>query len=312
MGKHVQAPPAPDYTGAVQAQAVANTDAAKQSLAYSNPNVFTPYGSQTTNFTYNPLTGQDDYPQIFQSLNPIGQQTVDQQQQAQLGLANLANQQTGNVSNILNTPFSFGETPQQSLDLSGVAKMPVNAGVTGQDAILSRLQPQLDRQRASLNTQLVNQGLTPGSEAYDNAMRDFGQQENDARQQAIVGGLNLDLGANQQGFNQALQGGQFGNTAIQQKLAQALQQRDLPLNEINALMSSSQVQNPQFPGYQGTSVTPAPVFQGTQAQGAWDQNMYNQQVAQQNSGLGGLFSLGGSILGGPLGGMIGRGIGGLF
>jgi hypothetical protein len=34
-----------------------------------------------------------------------------------------------------------------------------------------------------------------------------------------------------------------------------------------------------------------PLFNATQAQGAWDQNIYNQQVAQRNSLLGGLFGL---------------------
>jgi hypothetical protein len=177
---------------------------------------------------------------------------------------------------------------------------------------MSRLDPSLARQRTSTETQLTNQGLRPGDEAYSNAMTDLGQQENDARTQAVLQGLNLDIGANQQGFNQALQGGQFANTANQQSLAQALQLRDQPLNEITGLMSGSQIQNPQFPGYSGSTVAPAPLFNATQAQGQWDQNAYNQQVAQQNSGLSGLFGLGGTILGGPLGGLIGKGIGGLF
>ena len=59
-------------------------------------------------------------------------------------------------------------------------------------------------------------------------------------------------------------------------------------------------------------MAPAPVMQGVQNQASWDQNLYNQQVAQQNSGLSGLFGLGGSILGGPLGGLLGKGIGKLF
>jgi hypothetical protein len=78
---------------------------------------------------------------------------------------------------------------------------------------------------------------------------------------------------------------------MQQALSQALTQRDVPINEITALLSGSQVQNPQFPGYQGSVAAPMPLFNATQAQGAWDQNIYNQQVAQRNSLLGGLFGL---------------------
>jgi hypothetical protein len=100
-----------------------------------------------------------------------------------------------------------------SLDLSGVARMPVNAGMTGQEAIMSRLTPYLQQQRTSTEAQLVNQGLRPGTEAYNNAAQLLGQQENDARQQAALQGLSLDMSANQQGYGQALSSGQFGNQA---------------------------------------------------------------------------------------------------
>ncbi len=260
-------------------------------MSYSNPDMFTPYGSQQTVFDWNPVTQAWDRPVVHQSLTPTGQQTVDQQQKAELGLATTANEQTQNIQNLLNTPFQFGQTPQGQLDLSQVAKMPINAGTTAQQAILSRLNPQIQQRRQSTETQLRNQGLVPGGEAYDNAIRLLGEQENDQLQQAALAGIQADMGANQQGFNQALQQGQFGNTAIQQALAQALTQRDVPINEIGALLSGSQVQNPQFPGYQGTNVAAAPVFAGTQAQGAWDQNVFNQEVAQRNSLLGGLFGL---------------------
>jgi hypothetical protein len=271
-----------------------------------------------------------------------------------------------------------------SLDLSGVAKMPVNAGMTGQEAIMSRLSPYLQQQRTSTEAQLVNQGLRPGTEAYNNAAKLLGQQENDARQQAALQGLNLDLTANQQGYGQALTSGQFGNqsqlsqfnanlqnqqagnqaiaqnygqgvtsqqlqnqaigqnfgqgssaqtmqnqaiaqnygqgltasqaenariaqqfnqtqqgaqfanTAQQQALAQAIQQRQMPLNEINALTSSSQIQNPQFGAYAGANVAPAPIAQAAAQQGQYDQNAYNAQVASQNANTAGMYSLGGA------------------
>jgi hypothetical protein len=97
-----------------------------------------------------------------------------------------------------------------------------------------------------------------------------------------------------QQFNQNQQAAQFGNTAQQQALAEAIQQRQLPLNEITALMSGSQIQNPQFGAYQGATVQPAPVFQATQAQGMFDANTYNQQVSQANANTAGMYSLGGA------------------
>jgi hypothetical protein len=139
---------------------------------------------------------------------------------------------------------------------------------------------------------LINQGLRPGTEAYDNAIQLLGQQENDARTQAALTGINLDTSANAQGYNQALQGAQFGNTAQQQALMQAIQGRQMPLNEITALMSGSQIQNPQFQAYSGSNIAAAPIYGATQQQGQFDQNTYNQQVAAQNQNTGGLYSLG--------------------
>ena len=51
----------------------------------------------------------------------------------------------------------------------------------------------------------------------------------------------------------------MGNQAIGQGFNQALTQRELPLNEMSALRTGSQVQNPQFQQFQGQSVNAAPV-----------------------------------------------------
>ena len=285
------APAAPDYTGAAVAQGQANIDAARATAKLANPNIYSPYGTQLVSY-------EGDVPTIRQSLTPDAQRTIEAQQRLQGNLANLGNTAYSNAFGVLSQPFSFGGPQvQTSLDTSQIAKMPVNAGMTGQEAIMSRLNPSLARQRTSTETNLVNQGLRPGTEAYDNAIRSLGEQETDARTQAVLQGLNLDIGANAQGYNQALQSGQFGNTAQQQALAQALQQRQLPLNEINALMSGSQIQNPQFNAYQGSNVAAAPIANATAQQGAFNQNLYNQQIAGQNANTAGLFSLGAAGLG---------------
>jgi len=288
------------------------------------------------------------------------------------------------------------------LDLSNVAQMPVNAGTTGQAAIMARLAPQLERQQKFNAQNLANQGLVVGGEAYKNAMLDQSQQQNDLLTQAALQGISLDTAANQQGFNQALATGQFGNTGTQQNFGNALaaqqaqnaaqgqgfnqqlqsgqfgnqaqlasfganlqnqqaqnqaiaqnfgqgltasnaanaaiqqnqntaaQQQQLanaaqlqqynqnlgaaqfgnsaatqdlqtqlalrnqPLNEITGLMSGSQLQMPQFQGYNPTSIAPAPVFAGAQAQGAADMQKYGIQQSGANATTSGLFSLAGA------------------
>jgi hypothetical protein len=289
MGKSAPPPPpTPDYAGAAAAQGVANVETARVQSKLNNPNTYTPYGTQLVSY-------EGDQPTITQTLTPQAQKTLEQQQQVQYQLASLSGKGADLASNVLDKPFTFGgPNVQTSLDLSNVAKMPVNAGTTGQEAIMSRLEPSLQRQRTSTETQLINQGLRPGTEAYDNAIQLLGQQENDARTQAALTGINLDTSANAQGYNQALQGAQFGNTAQQQALAEAIQQRQMPLNEITALQSGSQIQNPQFGAYQGSNIQAAPIFAATQAKGQAEQNAYNQQMAASNANTAGLYSLGGA------------------
>ena len=109
-----------------------------------------------------------------------------------------------------------GPQLQGQLNTQGLAAMPVNAGVTAQEAILSRLDPSLQRQRAQLETQLANQGLARGGEAYDVAMQEQAQRENDLRTQAALQGLQLDMAARQQGFGEAQALGGFANQAALQ------------------------------------------------------------------------------------------------
>ena len=291
MGKKAPAaPPAPDYAGAAVAQGAANVESARATARLANPNMYTPYGTSLVSY-------DGDTPTIRQTLTPQAQQTLEAEQRVQTSLANLGEKGTQMASTVLDKPFAFGgPAVQTSLDTSNIARMPVNAGTTGQEAIMSRLEPSLARARTSAETNLINQGLRPGTEAYDNAIRSLGEQETDQRTQAVLQGINLDTAANAQGYNQALQSGQFGNTAQQQALAQAIQGRQMPLNEITALMSGSQIQNPQFQAYQGANVAPAPTFAATQAQGAFDANAYNQRVATQNANTAGLYSLGGQAV----------------
>jgi len=77
--------------------------------------------------------------------------------------------------------------------------------------------------------------------------------------------------------------------------------RQMPINEIAALTSGSQIQNPVFQPFTGANVGAAPIAQTMQNAYAGAQNAYNQQIASNNSGQSGLFSLLGSAVGAPAG-----------
>jgi hypothetical protein len=137
------------------------------------------------------------------------------QQQTALDTSGVANVQY--APNLSAFGFARGEVPteqlQRGFDTSQLAAMPVSAGTTGQQAILSRVMPQIQEQRQMLETQLANQGIPRGSEAYNRAIREQQQQENDAVQQAALQGLQLDMAARQQGFGEAQATAQFANQA---------------------------------------------------------------------------------------------------
>jgi len=131
-------------------------------------------------------------------------------------------------------------------------------------AMTSRLDPQWDARSTQNETKLVNQGLRPGDEAYTNAMRDFGNQRNDAYQQA--------------------------NLAAIQTMPQTYQlesaQYNQPLNTLNAIRSGAQIQNPQF----GQN-TPTNYLGAAQGQGNYAQGLYNADVGAQNAQAQGQYSL---------------------
>lgn len=103
-----------------------------------------------------------------------------------------------------------------------------------EDALMARMNPQLDRDRAALETQLANQGLQPGSEAYNRAIDQANRQANDARfgailnagqeQSRLVGlaqqAASFENAAQQQAYGQMLQNGQFANQAQNQQYTQ--------------------------------------------------------------------------------------------
>ena len=177
---------------------------------------------------------------------------------------------------------------QSRLDLSGVAAMPVNAGTTAQQAIMNRLQPQIAQQSAALTQQLANQGITPGSEAWNNAMREQQQQQNDLVSQAALQGIGLDIAANQQGYGQALGAANLYNQALGQGFGQAAQAQQMANQAIaqnygqgiGAQQLANQAIAQNFgQGLQGNQAINAAIAQNY-GQGMGSQQLANQAMAQ--------------------------------
>ena len=182
--------------------------------------------------------------------------------------------QLGAVQEQLGRPFEFDPGPY------GDAAMGRTAVET---ALMERLQPQLDRDRAAMETRLANQGIMLGSEAYRNAMDQFERQVADQRL-AVVGAA-----------------GQEENRMAalrQQRLQEQLALRGQPINEATALLTGQMVGAPSFVNTPQTNVAPTDYLGAVQMQQAALQNQYNQRMQNYQTQLSGLYGLGSAALGG--------------
>jgi len=217
------------------------------------------------NSFYQPNGDPDKWSQTT-TLNPESQKILDQ---------NLLAKQQG---------YDQLQTALGNINNNNLPLASVNAGETAQDAILRRVNPQLAIQEDALRTRLVNQGVRPGTQAWDREFNLFTQARNDAVSQAALAGINV------------------GNDARQRAIAE----QGAPLNLINAYQSGSQVQMPNFTNYaqQGQGQA-ADLLGAAQSQYSAGLGQYNAEQAQGANTMNGLFSLGGSLLSGGL-------FGGLF
>lgn len=335
MGKKSNdAPPSPDYTGLAQQQAALSAQNTQQQTQANRPNVYTPWGSQT--WTQDPKDPNSWTTNI--SLSPQQQQALDAQMSVQntrqQGAQSLANQVVQNYQN----PMDFSGAPAQSQNMTGGPQLQGGQGIQGQmqntagdwrqkaqSSVEQLQQPGLDRQRAALDTQLANQGITRGSDAYNAAMQEQADNEARANLMAIQAGqqeanmlFNQDLQGSQfanqaqqqgfsqnalaqnQNFNNQLQANQFNNQNRQQALSEMYQQRAQPLNELNALQTGQQVTSPQMPSYTNAQRSDTANLL-TAANMGYQANLdaSNASNASQSGLMGGLFSLGGAALSNP-------------
>lgn len=146
----------------------------------------------------------------------------------------------------------------------------------------ANLEPRFQRTQDQTQSQLRNQGLDPTSEAYKSSMNDLALQQNEARNNLVTGlqgqMFNQGLQGRQQQLNEYQPGVQFGNTVLGQNSS--------PFSQTNV---------------NGVDMTQLALAQNQQ-----QQQQYQQKLASRGGMLGGLASIGGTILGGPIGGGIAK------
>lgn len=257
MGKQ-SAPRPPDPQQTAAAQTGTNVGTAIANTAMGQVDQFTPYGSltynQTGTTTYtDPYTGQSyEIPRFSATtqLSPEQQAILTQNQNAQQSLANVAAERG---------QFLEGYLPQAGAMTDAIDQKLYDLGS-------QRLDPRFEQQESDLRTRLAQQGIAPGSEAFNREMTNLSQGRNDAYNQLLLQGR-----------------------------GQAAAEVNMPINQITALLSGSQVQNPNVsmaqPAQMPTTDVAGLIGQNyNQRLGAWQQNQQSR-----NSLLGGLFGAAGSI-----------------
>lgn len=253
------------YIQAAQQTTLGNLAGAQQAVAANRVNQVTPYSNLQYQQTGTDANGNPIWT-ATQSLAPTLQPALT-------GLQRRVAQTAGQEFN--------PQTPSVG----------INPGETYSDAIMRRLQPQLERQNTALDAQLANQGIMPGSEAYNRAKTLQAQQQNDLLTAAQVGGINVGLQANQQAYNQALQ------------------KYNLPITQLGAFQQATQ---PQYINPAAQAAVAGPDYLGAYTTSrAADIAAQNAAAARQAGLTSGLFGLGGTALlsSGGLPGLINAGKG---
>lgn len=272
-----EAPTPPDPNQVSQGQYKSNVNTAVASARLQNADVFGPMGSSTFETMGTEKINGVEVPKYRQNvtLSPELQALYDRYIGNQQQIGNIANTSLGNIAG------TFG----QPLNLNDVPAAPTADRGYYEDALFSRLNPQLERDRLAMENKLANQGIMPGSEAYREAIALNDRGNTDARLQSLL-----------QAGNYAQQEYGMGTDARDRAVREKLMLRQQPLNELNALMSGSQATLPQFSGFQGSSVQPTD-YSGNvwNAYNAQNQQ-YQAQLGQQNAMMGGIAGMFGQAM----------------
>ncbi len=252
-------PPDPQETSAAQTGTNIGTAVANNRMRMVDQ--FTPDGS----LTYN-QTGTTAYEDPFtgQSYDIPSYSATTSLSPEQQAIADQNNAAKLNLSSLANERSDF---LRDYLPGSEAATDQIDSKLY--DLGAKRLDPRFAQEEDALRTRLTNQGITMGSEAYNREMERFGQGRNDAYNQLLLTGR-----------------------------GQAASEVNMPINQITALLSGSQVSNPNVSMAQPQGAATTDVA-GLINQN-YNQRYQNYQNDPRHGLLGGLFGLGSKAVSGGL------------
>lgn len=262
------------FGASAQQQQQANTQSAIATSLMNNVNQVTPYGNLTYQQTGSQNVGGNDVPTwtATQTLSPEQQAIYNKTTGLQSQALDIGKPVLDNVGRSVSTPLNY----------DGIANLPTDQAASKQaayDQLMTRTRTDLGRAADAEDTQLANQGIAQGSEAWNRAKEGQGRALTDASVQASINAGNI-----------AGQDLQQAQTIRNQGITERTALHNQPLQDYSALMGfGGGVQNPNFVNTPQTQVQAADYQTPALAQ-------YQAQQQSQNSMMGGLFGLGGSAL----------------
>jgi hypothetical protein len=290
-------PPSPPDAGAlIGQQSAANINAAETSAAINRPDVKTPFGNQTWTRVADPSQpGGYRYTQT-NTLSPQEQALYDADTSNKIAKQGIATGLQGAAASAVSKPFSLAGEPAAVTSVANGAdyaaqRQQVSDSIFNQGKRL--LQPGMDQAQEAQDSQLRNQGLLPGTQAYDQALQKLRQSQDlqlsDLSDRAIQQG-----GAEQSRLaGLDLTSANFANNARQQATQENLLGRTQPLAELNSFQSGNAPTTPTFQPFGMSNVQPTNTIGAAQAQQSGETASYNARQAQLQS----LLNLGTTLYG---------------
>lgn len=293
MGKSSPAPPpVPTAAETAAGQSAANSATAASQAALNNVDQYTPYGSTTYNQVGDYTNGQGDtVPRYSQttSLSPMGQQLLQGEQGVQSTLLPTAQTLANQTASSTTTPLNFN-----TADSAILRSAPDQLNKQAADAVYSQqksyLDPQWNQQGQQLQDQLSRQGISVGSDAYNNAQT----QLDNARTQAYQGAANS---ATAQGAQSAAQLFGLAQAGQNQNISEQQLAQQQPLSLLSQLFGSTPTTPTQpISNTVQTGVSPTDLTGATAAANNAAMQGYQAQVATQNANTGGAAALAGTAV----------------
>lgn len=291
MGK-ASPPPPPDYRGAAEETAESSRKATNQQMYFNRPTVNTPFGGESWQYSpvTDPVTGEK-YTTATQTttLTPEAQEALGSQLRVQAARSGFAEDLLGRVEEGYQDPADFG----QFGGYQGLQTDPNTIREQAFGRMSSLYAPQREADRSRLETQLSNQGIPRGSEAWRNAMR--GQSDAEMRQDLQM--MQGSMGEAQGMQAMDVQAQNYANNLRQMQVAEMLQERGLGLNELNALLTGQQVSAPQMPGFQAAGRAETTDYSGAMAATAQhEMDIFNAEQASKDALMSGMMNMGSSAM----------------